>query len=68
MLTSYLVGALGTVGLLLLWIAVQGAWRRSFPDAFSDPDVLAGRPGCDGCSHEPACEHRTSRPTQEETP
>ena len=30
------------------WVAVQSAWRRAFPDAVPDPDVLAGRMGCRG--------------------
>jgi len=43
------------LGLVLLivvlvgWVAVQTAWRRSFPDAGGELDALAGRGGCGGC-------------------
>ena len=50
MLSSYVTGLAAVVGMTLAWVAVQGAWRRAFPDAVSDPDVLAGRMGCHGCT------------------
>jgi hypothetical protein len=57
MIYHYLIG----VGALLLlstaWLGVQRAWRRSFPDAGADPDALAGRLGCHGCSDSSDC-HR----------
>jgi len=53
---SYLVGVAAIVILAVSWVAVQNAWRRAFPDAFSDPDVLAGRTGCHGCSCTDVCE------------
>ncbi len=34
---------------VVLWVAVQGAWRRSFPDPSGEVDALAGRGGCHGC-------------------
>ena len=46
MLESYVTGLAAVVGMTLAWVAVQGAWRRAFPDAASDPDVLARRMGC----------------------
>ena len=54
MLTSHALGMLAIVLLLVAWVAVQGAWKRTFPEACSDPDVLAGRMGCHGsnCSHD----------------
>ena len=46
MLSSYVTGVVAVVGMTLAWVAVQGAWRRAFPEAAADPDVLAGRMGC----------------------
>ncbi len=50
MLSSYVTGLAAVVGVTLAWVAVQGAWRRAFPEAGSDPDPLAGRMGCHGCA------------------
>jgi hypothetical protein len=58
MWTSYAVGLSVLVALLAGWVAVQSAWRRVFPDALADPDVLAGRGGCGGCGHVETCERR----------
>ncbi|MBW2425370.1 MAG: hypothetical protein JRG86_14045 [Deltaproteobacteria bacterium] len=52
---AYATGVLVVVGLALGWLAVQRAWARSFPDAFEDPDVLAGRRGCEGCGCATPC-------------
>jgi hypothetical protein len=45
-----LVLALGAV--VALWLAVQRAWLRSFPEAAHDGDALAGRSECSsgGCA------------------
>ncbi len=48
-LTSAWPGLLLLVAVVALWVAVQGAWRRSFPDPGGEPDALAGRGGCHGC-------------------
>ncbi len=50
MLASYVTGLVAVVLMTLAWVGVQGAWRRVFPDASSDPDVLAGRMSCMGCT------------------
>ncbi len=34
---------------LASWVAVQSAWRRTFPDPGGELDALAGRGGCGGC-------------------
>ena len=35
---------------LVAWVSVQMAWKRSFPGVSTDPDILAGRMGCShGC-------------------
>jgi len=49
MWTSYLTGLAAVALLSTLWLAVQRAWERAFPGVSSDPDVLAGRPGCGDC-------------------
>lgn len=43
---------------LAAWVGVQAAWRRTFPGACSDPDVLAARRGCTGCDSAETCERR----------
>jgi hypothetical protein len=65
MLMSYLTGPLVLVGVLLAWTAVQCAWRRAFPEVSSDPDVLAGRTGCHGCSRGELCPKRKRCSTEE---
>jgi hypothetical protein len=55
---SYLTGPILVAGLTAGWIFVQSAWRKTFPTASADPDVLAGRPGCRGCARENHCERR----------
>lgn len=57
--TQYLVGAGSLALLAIAWVGVQGAWRRVFPDAFADPDVLAGRRGCGACSSTGVCEKKS---------
>ncbi len=57
MIQHYIVG----VGALLLlsaaWLGVQRAWKRSFADSSEEPDALAGRSGCHGCTGSSDC-HR----------
>ena len=50
MLWSYVTGLVAVVGVTLVWVVVQGLWRRAFPEAGPDPDALAGRTGCGGCA------------------
>ena len=59
MLASYALGVAAVVLIAVAWVGVQLAWRRTFPDAGGDADVLAGRMGCHGgCGHTEACESR----------
>ncbi|MCP3980623.1 MAG: hypothetical protein GY716_15075 [bacterium] len=69
LLMPYLIGLPAVVAVALAWVAVQNGWRRTFPEVSSDPDVLAGRPGCYGCrgnrcTSSAECENRS----KEETP
>lgn len=50
MLHHYVFGIGALLLLLAAWVGVQRAWRSAFPDVEGDPDVLAGRSGCHGCS------------------
>ena len=53
------------------WVAVQRAWRSTFPRAFADPDVLAERRSCSGCEHSTECAvspDDSTCPTGEERP
>jgi len=57
-LASYAIGLGGIVILAVAWAAVQGAWKKVFPDAVPDPDVLAGRMGCHGCDCTDDCDRQ----------
>jgi len=46
---SYVIGVLILVLFLVAWVGVQLAWRRVFPEANRDPDVLASRGSCGAC-------------------
>jgi len=65
MLASYVTGIVAVVLMMLAWVGVMSAWRRTFPEASSDPDVLAVRPSCHGCTVEDcgssACELENQR-------
>ncbi len=53
MLKSWLIAVGGMTLMLVFWAGVQIAWRRFFPEAGHDSDVLAARgSGCSagGCS------------------
>jgi len=49
MVEKYLIGILGIVGLMIIWVAVQAMWRKIFVDEIVDSDVLAGRSDCGNC-------------------
>ncbi len=46
------------LALLLGWVAVQRAWRRTFAGGLSEPDALAARGGCLGCGYVAHCPKR----------
>jgi hypothetical protein len=58
MMHHYLIGVGALVLLSVMWLGVQRAWRRSFPEVGDDPDVLAGRPGCFGCARSLNCDEK----------
>jgi len=62
MLASYALSIAAVVFMAVAWVGVQLAWRRVFPDACADPDVLAGRMGCHGCNSAEVCEARAADP------
>lgn len=49
MIFHYLFAIVAIVALMLIWVLVQFAWKKTFPGISSDEDVLAGRGGCQGC-------------------
>lgn len=55
MLSQYAVSLVAMAVLLAAWLAVQQAWRRTFPERSADPDVLAERIGCGGCASRAGC-------------
>jgi hypothetical protein len=67
MLASHAMGLILLVLVAVAWVGVQIAWRRVFPGACTDPDVLAGRMGCHGPGCSKDCDRRhTNRAGSEE--
>ncbi len=58
MSSSHAIALIGLLALLAGWLAVQLAWRRSFPDASRDGDALAQRIGCGACERNDTCTER----------
>lgn len=47
----------GVTVLMVGWLLVQLAWRRTFPEQVgADGDVLASRGSCHGCEKEGSCD------------
>ncbi len=68
MIESYATGLIGITTVLLLWVRVQTAWKRMFPDLSADGDGLAERVGCTGCDRIETCARSPEDArTQEET-
>jgi len=55
MLHHYIIGVGAFALLSVAWVGVQRAWKRSFSEVGDDPDALAGRSGCYGCSQAEDC-------------
>ena len=49
MLSEFLLAVLLLPAMLLVWVAVQNAWRKQFHGEDDDVDVLAGRSECGRC-------------------
>lgn len=69
-LATYATGLAAAAGLAVAWIAVQDAWRRTFPERRRVADALAGRMGCHGCARTEPCQQAEARGAchREETP
>lgn len=61
MLKTYLLTIFAIPVLMIFWMAVQFAWRKSFSDTINNEDVLAFRKGCGVCSCTGICEKETIR-------
>lgn len=59
MVESYVTGLTLVVAMAVGWTAVQAAWRRVVPGGSCEPDALAGRSSCAGCSSRCARERAT---------
>jgi hypothetical protein len=55
---SFVIGILGLVGMMLIWVLVQSYWRKTFKDNISDDDVLAERRSCGNCGCVKVCERK----------
>ena len=63
MITSLLIGIGGIIGMMVLWIGIQSAWRRTFSDEIDDPDVLAERRDCGSCGCKTQCANKIKQQT-----
>lgn len=56
---TYATGIGAAVLVAVAWVAVQGAWRRAFPERLIDVDAMVGRLGCAArCASDEPCPHR----------
>jgi hypothetical protein len=56
MIASYFTGVAAVTIVVVVWVGVQSAWRRTFREGDGgDPDALAGRLGCHGCGCASPC-------------
>ena len=55
-LFPYLLAVGAILLMMFAWVAVQMAWKRTFPDVGRAEDALASRTGCGGCSHGGQCD------------
>ena len=55
MIESYIIGIGVIVTLMVMWMAVQSFWRKTFSDHLSDEDVLADRTSCSNCGCTNVC-------------
>ncbi len=60
MINTLFTAIFGIVGLMVLWMLVQAAWRRAFTDYINDEDVLAQRRSCGNCGCSTACQRPVS--------
>lgn len=58
MLRHYILGVGAVLLLSVAWLAVQRAWKRSFPDVTDDTDALAGRSRCGNCEDSESCHQK----------
>lgn len=58
---SFVIGILGLVGMMLIWLLVQFYWRKTFSENISDEDVLAERRSCGNCACVKACERNSTQ-------
>ena len=58
--SSHAIGLIALLAVLLAWVTVQRAFRRSFPDPCGDPDALSGRTSCSAgpCFDNDSCPRR----------
>ncbi len=62
MLKSLFIAIGGIVGLMLVWVAIQALWRKTFSDDYTtDDDVLAGRRSCGNCGCTTICKNKEDK-------
>ncbi|MFY0627444.1 MAG: hypothetical protein JXR07_14175 [Reichenbachiella sp.] len=58
MITTYLIGIFGIVGLMIAWVGIQSVWKRIFAEHVTDEDAMAGRTKCSNCGCTTACKNK----------
>ena len=67
-MSTHLIAILALAAVAAIWVGVQVAWKKAFPDVFCDPDALAGRTGCGGgCkSNSTSCSSKLTSATRDQ--
>ncbi len=59
MIGAYIIGIIGTISLMVIWIGIQSLWRKTFAKHVSDEDAMAERTKCGNCSCTTICMNKT---------
>ena len=58
MIGSYITAVIGSVSLMVGWVAIQSIWKKTFSDHVTDEDAMAERTKCTNCGCTSACENK----------
>ena len=61
MIQAYLIGIIGIVGLMVIWVGIQHFWKHEFTDYVNDEDALAERNSCANCGCTTLCERNKNK-------
>ncbi len=52
---TYIVAFFGIVILMIIWVLIQGIWKKTFQENIVDEDALADRSTCGNCGCGTVC-------------